>query len=257
MKQRHLLYIGLLMLLSCHQIDEADRLIEVETARIARAVLIEDFTGQRCVNCPNAALEIERLQAEYGKDHVIAVAIHSGPLAVYSNEKVTGLRTQLGDDYYDYWKVESEPSGLINRKGGVALLSQWPALVHQELQQKAIAELVLTQTAPDHLAVGAHVTEPFKGKLQLWLTEDSIIAPQMMPDGTMNRDYVHYHVLRAAVNGTWGTDVDWQPGSHYTLPFSVKVEDGWNTDRLSVVAFIYDDDGVRQVVSLRLSASPD
>ena len=102
MKLYCLLIFASATLLSCSHIDESDRLIEVPYAKISKAVLIEDFTGQRCVNCPNAALEIERLKQEYGKDNSVPVAIHSGPLAVYSNAKVTGLRTQIGDDYYDY-----------------------------------------------------------------------------------------------------------------------------------------------------------
>ena len=111
---------GLLIVLlthSCSRIDESERFIDVEPANVARAVLIEEFTGQRCVNCPNAATEIARLQQTYGEDHVIAVGIHSGPLAIYSKGQVIGLRTELGDTYYNYWGVEEEPSALINRRG--------------------------------------------------------------------------------------------------------------------------------------------
>ena len=37
---------------SCSNIDEDERLIYVKPADVGRAVLIEDFTGQKCVNCP-------------------------------------------------------------------------------------------------------------------------------------------------------------------------------------------------------------
>ena len=37
---------------SCSNIDEGDRLIYVKPAEVGRAVLIEDLTGQRCINCP-------------------------------------------------------------------------------------------------------------------------------------------------------------------------------------------------------------
>jgi len=106
-----------LLLSACSQIDESERFIYVEPSGVARAVLIEDFTGQRCINCPTAASEIERLQKEYGEENVIAVSIHSGPLAVFSNEKVKGLRTELGDTYYSHWNIESEPSGPIGEQG--------------------------------------------------------------------------------------------------------------------------------------------
>ena len=59
---------------ACSHIDEDERLIYVKPADVARAVLIEDFTGQRCINCPAATDVIHQLQEAYGDDKVIAVA---------------------------------------------------------------------------------------------------------------------------------------------------------------------------------------
>ena len=70
-----------MMAVGCDEVDENDRLIYVKPQAVGRNVLIEDFTGQRCVNCPNASEEIARLQREYGADTVIAVGIHSGPFS--------------------------------------------------------------------------------------------------------------------------------------------------------------------------------
>lgn len=41
-----------------------------------RVVLIEDFTGVKCPNCPNAAREITSLMGRYPKN-VVAVAYHT------------------------------------------------------------------------------------------------------------------------------------------------------------------------------------
>ena len=257
MKHLCLFVVVVAALLSCSHIDEEERLIELPHAKISRAVLVEDFTGQRCVNCPNAASEIERLQKEYGKDNVVAVAIHSGPLAIYSTDKVLGLRTSLGDDYYDYWKVEAEPSGLIDRKGGVMLLDKWASSVYQELQTEASVELkAAAQVSKDgdvEISVDYLAVKDFVGKLQVWITEDAIVAPQMMPDGTLNREYVHNHVLRSAVNGAWGDAVAWHSGEQSVQSFSAKVQEGWNPQQLSVVAFIYDENGVQQVCKTAVS----
>ena len=59
--------IGVLALLavSCSHISEDERLIYVKPAQAARCILIEDFTGQRCVNCPAATAEISKLQQQY------------------------------------------------------------------------------------------------------------------------------------------------------------------------------------------------
>jgi hypothetical protein len=86
------------------------------------------------------------------------------------------------------------------------------------------------------------------GKLQLWLTEDSITAFQQMPDGTRNMEYVHMHVLRAAVNGTWGEPVSVAEGETFiTKEYQFTVPQDWKCDNLSVIAFVYNDQGVLQV----------
>ena len=51
---------------ACSNIDEDERLIYVKPAAVERSVLLEDFTGQRCVNCPLAADEIAKLHEQYG-----------------------------------------------------------------------------------------------------------------------------------------------------------------------------------------------
>ena len=94
------------MMAACSHIDEDEQLIYVKPAAVERCVLLEDFTGQRCVNCPMAADEIHKLQEQYGEDVVIAVSIHSGPLGFHTNPRFYGLATDLGDAYYTHWNLE-------------------------------------------------------------------------------------------------------------------------------------------------------
>ena len=65
------------VLVACDNIPEDERLVYVKPAPVARTVLIEDFTGQRCVNCPNATEAIEALIEQYGDTGVIAVGQES------------------------------------------------------------------------------------------------------------------------------------------------------------------------------------
>ena len=87
----------------------------------------------------------------------------------------------------------------------------------------------------------------------MWLTEDNVTAFQMMPDGTRDMNYLHQHVLRAAINGTWGEDISIKEGETsisqiYSLPTSSE----WKAEDLSVIAFVYNEQGVHQVVRLKL-----
>ena len=84
-------YIAAMLLAACSYIEEDERLIYVKPAEVKRHVLLEDFTGQRCINCPKASDEIKALQEQYGEENVIAVGIHSGPLGFHSTDKYVGL----------------------------------------------------------------------------------------------------------------------------------------------------------------------
>jgi hypothetical protein len=213
-------------------------------------VLLEDFTGQRCVNCPKASDEIKALQEQYGEDHVIAVGIHSGPLGFYTKGDYLGLSTEVGDEYYDHWALEYQPVGLIDR-GAPLEYTAWNARIREELEKTAPVEIDIELHQKDNqLTVRAEVMGidgTSSGKLQLWLTEDGITAFQMMPDGTRNMEYIHRHVFRAAINGTWGESVSVAEGETFTTKdYLFAIPEGWNADRLSVVAFVYNDQGVLQ-----------
>ena len=60
---------------SCDEIDENERYIELPAAEVQRKVLLEDYTGQMCTNCPDAHRLIASMQTQY-PGQVIAVAIH-------------------------------------------------------------------------------------------------------------------------------------------------------------------------------------
>ena len=67
-----LLLVGVVLLTGCDPVASDNRLIEVPAATLQRNVLIEDFTGQRCIFCPAATEAITQLQARYSADKLIA-----------------------------------------------------------------------------------------------------------------------------------------------------------------------------------------
>lgn len=255
MRSAAFLFAFLFLSLSCSNISEDERLIYVKPAAVSRSVLIEDFTGQRCVNCPNANDEIARIQKEYGNDAVIAMGIHSGPLGFYTNSRYLGLRTETGDEYYDHWQIEYQPVGMVDRSE-LLDFSSWNGRIRQELAKTAPVSITLeTAVADRQLSVQATVLGidgNTDGRLQLWLAEDNVTAFQLMPDGTRNDAYVHQHVFRAAVNGTWGDVLSVKEGETVTRHFETTLLDEWNVAELSVVAFVYNEAGVKQVTKVKL-----
>lgn len=99
------------------------------------------------------------------------------------------------------------------------------------------------------------LSEDVQGRLQFWLVEDGVVAPQLFPGDELDKEYTHNHVLRAAINGDWGTELTLttknvqKEKTTYTLP------DGIVPDRAWVVAFFYNDSGVLQAVRQKISLS--
>lgn len=247
---------------SCSNIDEGDRLIYVKPAEVGRAILIEDFTGQRCINCPTGTEIIHGIVETYGEDNVIAVGIHSGPLGFAGNSKTVGLMTDTGNEYYTRWDKENkmgQPWVIFNRKTSPdSHYNNWAAMVGTIISEKAnlsvkIANAYDAATRTLTTTVGADgVNGTVNGKLQVWIVEDGVKALQMMPDGSANKEYVHPHVFRAAVNGTWGEDVTVKEGETTTKQYQYVLPETWNADKIAVVAFVYNDGGVENVAKKHL-----
>lgn len=257
------------MLIGCDYIAEDERLIYdpyvAETSSTdsqeddipesaKRVVLLEDFTGQRCINCPTATNIIEQLQKVCG-DALVAVGIHGGPLAFAGTAKVIGLKTATGDEYYNHWGMDYQPVGLVNRHG-VLNYPDWAVAVREELQKPAPLWLDGNATI-DNDAITIRITARsagtvVTGKLQVWLLEDGIQALQLMPDGSANQTYTHNHVFRTAVNGTWGEDFSVEEGKSEQRTMSLPLQPEWKVENLSIVAFVYDNSGVQQTVKIKV-----
>lgn len=198
-----LLAFFLLTLCACDEIDEQDRFQKVEIASGgesggegggegtgfgAKNVLIEDFTGQRCINCPLATNTISTLQASFGHDRVIPVAIHGGDLTLAAP---TGLANEIGNTYTAERGVSSKPKGEVDRTGQLLDQEKWGTTVLERIAMTAHVELGVENIAFDadtrelsfNVNAAADLTGA-QGLLQVWLTESHIIKSQATPDHT-------------------------------------------------------------------------
>ena len=249
----------------CSHIDDDERLIYVKPTSVGRNVLIEDFTGQNCLNCPTATQTIVELQEAYGDGSVVAVAIHSGDFGYMRGDRNRPypLTTELGDSYFRHWGLSAQPIGMINRRSP-SDYGDWRTQVHEELGKLARANIV-TQTKYDEESRTADITVrvtatdgTLDGKLQLWLTEDSIVGGQRMPDGTWNNEYLHRHVFRDAVNGAWGTDIHLAEGEtlEESFTYTLAEDKEWVARHMDVVAFVATERGVEQVELMPMLHAP-
>ncbi len=235
--------------------DESGNETEESTKRV---VLLEDFTGQRCTNCPKATNVIDVLHEVFGDD-VVAVGIHGGPLAFAGNARTVGLKTDTGDEYYNHWNLEYQPVGLVDRHAPIDY-PEWTTAVKEELAKPAPLRLDGTAVLADGvitIQINAKGTDgTVTGKLQVWVLEDGIQTLQLMPDGKPNQQYTHNHVFRAAVNGAWGEDFSIEEAKSEQRSMTQTLEPNWNREHLSIVAFVYNDSGVQQVAKINVEQQP-
>jgi hypothetical protein len=186
---------------------------------VYKNVLVEDYTGITCGNCPYAAEELDTLIKKYGS-RIIPMAVNAGsfadpPLAPsYYNIDFT---CSVGETYNTFFGISSNPNGMINRKGylqqtHIQTYGNWDALVYNSLQfDTAFVKLSLTTTF-DTSSKNLNVTATSKflkalaGKYNLvvLLTQDSIKAPQLKYGVGEIANYQHRFALRDAVNSAWG-----------------------------------------------------
>ena len=213
--------LALLLLVGCDAVERPDRWREDPTPIVPRRnVLLVDFTGQRCSNCPAAADLLHSLTAGPAGARIIAVSVHGGALALSTDASPRGLASPDARRLTDEARVSSWPQGTVDRPVGGTLLrpSAWNAALAERLALAADADAAAQQSlvADAHVALATrtlsytlrprHLTDAAgqadaETYLHLWLVEDSITAPQTLADGTERADYLHRHVLRLDLTG--------------------------------------------------------
>jgi thiol-disulfide isomerase/thioredoxin len=108
-------------------------------------VLIEDFTGFRCGNCPAAADIANNLYKAY-KGKLIVLGIHSGPTFASPRGKLysTDFRTTVGEELFNTFlgATGGQPNGMVNRAGdGNKIIAPdgWSAQVAAELEKEFVS----------------------------------------------------------------------------------------------------------------------
>ena len=214
-----------------------------------KVVLLEDYTGVKCVNCPAAAEKAHSLQEQYGHQLVV-LSVHAGsnadpfpPTSGYPD-----FRTEQGEEWNTYFAITANPKGLINRvsNGGVFFYNDddWANVVAEEVVGQPDIRLLTALEYDDasrELKVSAYskfLTE-FSDlyNVTVCIMEDNIVGKQV----GQSDDYVHRHVFRGTMNGTWGTELNdavIAPETEIVKSFSIKLDEKFNVDNCYIIAFV-------------------
>lgn len=227
-----LIFFALLLLCACDFVTEVyePKPPPPPPADSTRRILLEDYTGHYCPNCPFAAITAQKIMKDY-PDRVIVMGVHvskefAGPHK--NDEYKADFRTPAGN-VYDERAVfgmsgSGLPKGMINRKnfktGSLDHIighDSWDGVVYNEILSNSNA-IVKIDIENKYDASNRKLKCTIKStffydtiksnaySLVVCIIEDGIIAPQKKGSSTV-LDYVHNHVLRHNINDTWGEEL--------------------------------------------------
>jgi hypothetical protein len=232
----------------------------------AKNVVIEDFTGVNCPNCPAGHAIIAALETQYpGK--IVPVAYHPSNILgrpfSYSaqdleNQGSTNLLTYLQDQ-------GQEPEGAVDREvfpcgGGPILMDYtcWTGAVGQEIGLTPLVNVLLscsysTSTRSAQIIVELHYTQNVShtNNLTIELTEDSVVTAQLDGPTAVDTFYVHNEVFRDFVttaNNPYGQTLDsaFIAGrvirNVYSYTISPANAGVWKPSHMNVIAFVQQPD---------------
>lgn len=224
---------------------------------VARKILIEEFTGVNCQNCPTGAAKLHELIELYpGK--IVPVAVHAGYFARPKKGQYD-FQTEIGTAWDKFFgnSEAGTPNALINRfslnKKNIFAPNEWVEVIGQMLNKEADFKIEITSNlnAESKVITAEIKVETMKNiekkhNLTVVLVQDKIVDKQNV-GGTIKDDYEHNHALRAGFNGTWGEEIIASPvakgtkiDKKYTLNVKEDEKHPWATPNLKVVAFITD-----------------
>lgn len=259
---------------SCDVIDQPFKGGTIDTTTTTqqlRNVLIEDFTGHRCKNCPKASKKIEELVTAFGSDRIIGLAIHAGP-GNFTNTTAdypTDFTTQAGKQIQNFFGTNFLPVGMVNRENWTASgnshwsgYANWPTL-SAEAMDSTLRVALNVEAALDGttltVSTEALPQVPLLHDLKyvVLVKESNIVSPQLLPDDTRDPDYVHMNVLRAFVTDVWGDNLGTSPmtpsdglNDSKTLTWNTD----WVKDNSAVVVYAFNPENYRilQVVEVAI-----
>lgn len=228
-----------------------------------RNVVIEEFTGVRCPNCPDGAAEIENLKARFG-DNVIAVSIHSsGSFAFPLAESAYDFRTDAGDQLLEFLgQPLGYPSAVVNRitPSNSSRLQQgqaiWAGLIEEVLQQPPSLSINLVQaydttsrelTLDVAILLNEAISDPLF--LSVMLLEDGVVDAQLDLSGLIE-EYEHNHILRFMLTPFDGESIGDQfaLGDFIERQFSFIVPQEWVAENCELVAFVHYNEGSNKAI---------
>ena len=213
-----------------------------------KTVLIKDFTGVRCVNCPAAAEYVHNLQHQLGEDHIFIMSVHAGYLAQPLGQFPDFL-TDEGTEWYN--NHDSNPLFAVDHvaltDGNTLLAEQIDAPVAAALEENQSFEIMVTPNYDEtsrqlNVGVKAVALADKEGAFSITacLVEDHIIGWQTIVGG-VDREYDFRNVLRGTLNGAYGDifeSIQVEADETFNFNYSTELNADYNADECYLMVYV-------------------
>lgn len=219
----------------------ASGIIDFDELDFNRNVLVEEFTTERCVNCPRAASVLNEIAHSDKYSRRVNVACHH---AGYG----TDFLTSDADKSY-VWMYNGGsfcPGILYDRSSTVQSIGEYGSVADNIDRHLALKAGVSFQTKAEYNRATDMVDVTISGGCDwdksktplfatVYLIENAI--PQQNQKGA-SEDFVHNHVVRA-YNDIWGVPLEFDSDEKFSYSCSLPMADYYVRDNMEVVAFVH------------------
>ncbi|MBR9859895.1 Omp28-related outer membrane protein [bacterium] len=226
--------------------------------------LLEDITGVRCTNCPDAAKKAKAIK-DANPDRVVLVGVYT---SLYTNltqphHDDLDLRTQVATDIHGVlYGSPPLPGGGVNRvkfdgQSGITLLKeQWATRVNDQLEEisevnlDANLEWVNDTTVDINAVIHFNKDRDDQVYFSIMMLEDGLVTAQSDKPGLIE-EYEHEHVLRKMYTPYNGTPLitEAEEGEQLTISWRVYLPDNVSFDKSSLVLFLnLNEDDTKEVL---------
>ena len=202
--------------------------IPVSTTPQNKSVILEEFTGIHCGNCPQGHLVAHNIMTA-NPNRAYAIAIHEGGYATPGAGE-PDYRTSFGTAIASQTALTGYPAATVNRhvfaglgqtSGGTAMSrANWTSASNTILGQSSYLNVgvaaqvnyttrVLTIQCQVYYTGNSTVTS---NKLNIAILQNNVKGPQSGSSGnptmvTPDGQYMHQHMLRHMLTGQWGITI--------------------------------------------------
>lgn len=248
--------------------EETPDIPDTNTVELKQNVLMEDFTGHVCGNCPEGTVILRQLEATYG-ERLIVISVHAGTLSwPQPPDYPTDFRTTEGNLLNSTFKNDliGLPNGHVNRvpgpKGIVHDKDSWAEAVAAQLNAIPTVDLKLaraydstTRTVILDVDVKYLEAGTADDNIVAVLTESNIISDQKDYDSIPQHieNYEFDNVLRSSFNGVWGEPLSTTVIAKGTtikkqLTYTLPADKSWVPANCDVVVYVHRHNTTKQVL---------